>query len=394
MGWNEPNDNKNNNPWGAKKDKQGPPDLDELLRQFQNKLNKLFGGKLLGDGSGPENKKKMIWFGVVVALAIYALSGIYIVRPAERSVVLTFGKYTRTVGSGPHWIAPFIQSKTVVDVSEVLTSKHIGQMLTRDENIVVVELVVQYRIGDLQDYLFNVVNPVYSLQEATDSAMRSVIGHSTLDQVLTSGRQEVRQQIREQIEAIIGNYHSGLLVVDVSMQPARAPEQVKEAFDDAINAQEDEQRSINQATAYEKRVIPEAQGQARRVVEEAKAYRDQVILKAKGESERFLELLTPYQQAKQVTRERLYLQMMEQVLDSTSKVIVDTKQGNSLMYLPIDKLMQQGKQTSGAAALKSGNSISSTISQRSALESSAAQAERNRQAATSSVPRDVTREER
>lgn len=395
MSWNEPNDNKpeNKNPWtGGKKDKQGPPELDEIFRQLRERANKMFGngfGKGTGSGSTmpPVTPKRTGILILGVILTIYILSGIYIVRPAERAVVLTLGKYTRTVGPGPHWRAPFLQSKTVVDVSEVSTSKHTGQMLTKDENIVLVELAVQYRIGDLQDYLFNVYNPVYSLQEATESAMRSVIGHSTLDQVLTSGRQEVRQQIHEQIENIMARYHAGLQVVDVSMQPARAPEEVKEAFDDAIKAQEDEQRSINQATAYEKRIIPEAQGMANRMLQEAQAYRDQVILKAKGETQRFLELLPEYQQSKQVTRERMYLQAMEQVLKNSSKIVVDSKQGNNMFYLPLDKMMNQTSVVEAASVTPVDSMPQAPSSGNANTGNSVNPAERGR-TATVTMPRD------
>lgn len=268
-----------NDPWGPKRD-DGPPDLDQILKGWQQKLNGLFGGKG-GSSGGSSASKGTIGAILGVIVLAWAVSGFYIVRPAEESVIFRFGKYTQTVGPGLHWIARIVEHQKTLNVEEVNTSKHQGQMLTKDNTIVSVELAVQYKIGELNNYLFNVTNPVRSLQQATESAMRQVIGHSTLDETLTSGRELIRQQIKTQIQKVINErYEAGVEIVDVAMQPAKAPEQVKDAFDDAIKAQEDQQREINKAQAYAKRILPVAEGQAKRILAEANAYKEQVILQA------------------------------------------------------------------------------------------------------------------
>lgn len=260
-------------------------------------------------------------------------------QPAERSVVLRFGRYLETVGPGPHWIPQFIESQYKVNEQNIATYYYDAEMLTLDENIVSVAVAVQYRIADAQSYLFNVVNPVLSLQQATASALRQVLGNTTLDAVLTSGREQVRSDVQMQLEKILGFYKTGILVTNVSLQPAKAPEAVKDAFDDAIKAQEDEQRYINQAQAYEKKVIPVAQGQAQRLLAAASAYEQQVVLKAQGDTRRFLAILPEYKKAPAVTRERLYLGTMEQLMSRSSKVLVDLDKSNNLVYLPLDKLL-------------------------------------------------------
>jgi membrane protease subunit HflK len=343
MAWNDSGDGKNKDPWS---NQQKPPELDELFRKLQAKFNKLFGIKDAppSNGSGmPRGAPAGVVAILLIIGVIYLLAGIYIVKPAERAAVFRFGKFVNVVGPGPHWIPRVIQTYQIVNVDEVLTSKHQGQMLTKDENIVSVEFAVQYRVDNPADYLFNVTNSRYSLQQATDSAMRQVIGHSTLDEILTSGRAGVRQQIREQIVLILKRYHAGVMVMDVAMQPAKAPDAVKEAFDDAIKAQEDEQRLINEARAYEKRIVPVADGDARRLIAEAEAYRDRMVLDATGETERFLQVLPQYQSSPEVTRQRMYLQMMESVLSNTSKIVVDPNGGNNILYLPLDQLRNMSK---------------------------------------------------
>jgi len=356
MSWNEPGNDKNDkndkdkkDPWStgqSNNPQKRPPDLDEALRQLHKKLTNMLSQKKGSGGwhedqGGQQGRRSGMFasFGLLAAAVaiIYILSGIYIVKPAERAVVFLFGRYVDTVDAGPHWIAPFIQSKQVVNVDQVLNSEHGGQMLTRDENIVSVELTVQFKIADVKDYLFNVNNPAYTLQQATDSAVRQVIGSSTLDEVLTSGRELIRDQIKQGIEDILSRYQAGLYVSDVAMQPAKAPDAVKESFDDAIRAQEDEQRMINQALAYEKQTVPIAEGQAQRRLSEAQAYGEQVVLAAQGDAYRFLQLLPAYQRNPNVIRDRLYLETMQAVLSSTSKILVDEKMSNSLIYLPLDK---------------------------------------------------------
>ena len=358
MAWNESGNGKNKDPWGggSNNNNQGPPDLDEALRKFQQKISRLFGSKGTGSGqnkgsSGAAFSGISIGIVVVVLAIIYGLSGIYIVKPAERAAEFTFGKYTKTVGPGPHWIARFIQSKTIVNVDRVMISEHSGTMLTRGENIVDIDLTVQYKVGSLSDFLFNVADPVGSLRQAADSAMRQVIGQSDLEDALTTGRQAIRNNIRIQLEEILGSYRAGIEVTDVAVLPARPPEAVKDAFDDAIKAQEDEERSKNQALAYRETALPAAQGRARRDIAEAEAYREQVVLESEGNTARFLAILPEYERSPQVTRDRLYLDVMEQVLSESSKVIVDSS-SNSLLYLPLDRVMggDENASVGGSAA--------------------------------------------
>lgn len=330
-------------PWGS--NKGGPPDLDQLLRQLKRKMGTFFGRAPLfptGNFKTPEFGAHTASFGLgaIVAgfLVLYIVSGIYLVQPAERAVVTQFGAYQKTLGPGPHWIPRFIQSKQVLDVDEVMTTQHGGMMLTQDENIVNVKLAVQYQIGDPKDYLFNTVDPQASLRNVVDSAIRYVIGHSTLDQILTSGRTLIAAQIKEQIVQNLDMYHAGLTISAVAMQEAEAPEEVKSAFLDAIRAREDEERLVNQAEAYAARIEPIARGHATRLLEDAGAYKEQVVLLSKGETDRFNALLTVYNRGPSVMRDRLYLGMMESVLSASTKVVIDTKKGNNFLYLPLDKL--------------------------------------------------------
>ncbi|AHE66368.1 FtsH protease activity modulator HflK [Legionella oakridgensis] len=341
MGWNEPDKDKNKDPWSGKNQ---PPDLDEALKRLQDKLKKTFLG---GSGKSDEERSGSNSGGgilaviiLLVAFILWALSGIFIVDPAEKAAILRFGKYVKTVGPGPHWIPRLISSKVVVNVDRVSDYSYAAQMLTKDENLVSVALVVQYRIGDLEEYLFNVADPIESLQQATSSALRQVIGQTTLDEIITEGREAWGSSVQESLIHILSGYKTGIVVVNVSPQPARAPENVQDAFDDAIKAQEDEKRFKEQARAYEAQVVPIAEGNAKRILAEAKAFSEQAVLRAKGETAEFLELLPEYLNSPFVTGERMYLDAMQQVLSSTSKIIVDGKSGN-LLYLPLEKLIGQ-----------------------------------------------------
>ncbi len=336
-------------PWG-RSSTEGPPDLDHLWRQFTKKLGKTSGGRT---GRGSEGRP-LSSFGLggigLAVLLLYLLSGIYIVQPAERAVVTQLGAYKVTMGPGPHWFARFIQAKRVLDVDTVMTSQHGGMMLTKDENIVNVKLAVQYQIGDPREYLYSVVDPQATLRHVTDSAIRYVIGHSTLDEILTSGRTLIASSVKEQIMQNLELYHAGLSISAVAMQEAEAPEEVKAAFLDAIRAREDEERLVNQAEAYASRIEPIAEGQATRLLEDAKAYKDQVALLAQGETARFENLLSEYQKAPQVMRDRYYIGMMEQVLTNSSKVLVDVKKGSPFFYLPLDKISAAPEDNSVALA--------------------------------------------
>ncbi|TKB56850.1 FtsH protease activity modulator HflK [Ferrimonas aestuarii] len=333
MAWNEPG-NKGNDPWGNRGgNDQGPPDLDQVFR----KLTGRFGG---GNGGGISSG---IIVGVLMlAIIAWALSGIYKIEEAERGVVLRFGQYHEQVGAGLGWKMTFVDQVYPVNVNNIRELPASGMMLTMDENVVAVQMKVQYRIVEPRAYLFNVTNPDESLKEAMDSALRYVIGHTVMDDILTTGREQVRQDTRTELENIIAPYGLGIQVVDVNLLPARPPEEVKDAFDDAIAAQEDEERFVREAEAYAKEVEPRARGQVQRMTQEANAYRDRVTLEAEGEVARFVQLLPEYQAAPTVTRDRLYLETMEKVYSSTSKVMIDTQGDGSMFYLPLDKIVGQG----------------------------------------------------
>ncbi|WP_133405778.1 FtsH protease activity modulator HflK [Parashewanella tropica] len=334
MAWNEPG-NKGKDPWGNKGsggNDKGPPDLDDIFRG----MSKRFGGK--GGNSGVSGTAIGIF--LVIAIVVWALSGFYTIKPAERGVVLRFGKLHSIQTQGLHWQATFIDKVYPVNVEEVRSIPASGSMLTADENVVRVQLEVQYEVEDPYKYLFSVVDANASLREAIDSALRYVIGHNKMDDILTTGRDKIVVATRSEIERIIKPYNLGLKIGDVNLLPARPPEEVKDAFDDAIAAQEDEQRAILEAQAYARQIEPQARGKAERILREAKAYKEQAILEAQGKVARFENLLPEYKAAPKVTRERLYLETMQEVLKGNRKVLVDSKNSNNLMYLPLDKMMQ------------------------------------------------------
>jgi membrane protease subunit HflK len=338
MAWNEPGGDKRD-PWGGKGG-DGPPDLDELARKLRASVNRLFGRRGGREGGSPAGTP--ISFGFILGLAVVAwvVSGIYIIDPAERGVVLQLGEFKEITGPGPHWYARFIETVEKVNVDRVRTVSHKAKILTKDENIIQVELAVQYQVKDPKDYLFKVRDPDYTLQEATESAMREVIGSITMDDFLSGGRGELVSQTKELLQTMMDRYQTGLLLTSVNLLDPQPPEEVQGAFQDAIKAQEDEVRYKNEAEAYARDIVPKARGDAKRMREEAGAYKEQVIAKAGGETSRFLQTLKEYKKAPEITRKRLYLETMEAVVANTSKVVMDYPGGNSLIYLPIDKLLQ------------------------------------------------------
>ncbi len=327
--------------WGKQDKDSGPPEIDKV---FKN-LFAIFSGKsgsrkkptAAGRGNSTNRGLGFLIILVILVLAvIWAISGFFIVQPAERAVVLRFGKYLETLQPGPHWIPRFIDSRQVVNVDQVMTMALSDTMLTQEENIVDVSFAIQYRIANIKDYLFNVINPQNSLKQIVDSAVRQVIGTSTLDNILTVGRAQIANRVQQQIEKLTAKYRLGLEVTDVAMQPAKAPEQVKAAFDDVIKAREDNQRVQNEADAYANGIIPVAQGKAARILQEASAYQKQVIYKAKGQVARFNALVPIYQKYPKVTESRMYLDTMQQVLSNSRVTLVDTgDKGNSLFYIPV-----------------------------------------------------------
>lgn len=357
MAWNEPGNSNDQDPWGGKrKNEQGPPDLDEVVKKVQEGLSKLFGGGGKKGGSAPSGKVSGGLLGIVlVGIAVlWGAAGFYTVDQQERAVVLRLGKFLETVSPGLQWNPPLIDSVNKVNVTQVRTHNSRGVMLTEDENIVEVSLSVQYVVNDPKAFYLNVRDPEISLVHATESALRHVVGSAEMHAVLTEGRELVASDVQVRLQSYLDRYGTGLGISKVNIENTQAPREVQPAFDDVIKAREDEQRVKNEAEAYANQVVPEARGYAQRLREEANAYREQVISRAEGEAERFTKLLTEYEKAPEVTRERLYIDAMEEVLGNTSKVMVDVKGGNNMLYLPLDKLTQSGVSqlsagTSGAA---------------------------------------------
>ncbi|HEY9034846.1 MAG TPA: FtsH protease activity modulator HflK [Pseudomonadales bacterium] len=347
MAWNEPGGNNDKDPWG---NDQGPPDLDEAFRKFKAKFsgNKGKGGNDNGRPGAdlPELGGGFILGIIAIVLVLWAAIGIYQVDEQEQAVVLRFGKYHDTVGAGLHWNAPLIDRVQKINVTKVRSSRTQGLMLTEDDNIVNVSLSVQYTVQNPKAFLLEVREPERSLQQATESALRHVIGSSTLHEVLTEGRIAISTEVHERLQRYTDLYHTGILVAAVNIEDAQPPAEVQASFDDVIRAKEDEVRVVNQAMSYRNGLIPEARGLAQRQIEEANAYKSRIVAAAEGEASRFSQLLTEYQKAPAVTRERLYIETLQQVLGSTSKVMVDVDSG-SLLYLPLDKLTGAGNRNTG-----------------------------------------------
>ncbi|HZA29335.1 MAG TPA: FtsH protease activity modulator HflK [Gammaproteobacteria bacterium] len=336
MVWNEPGGGRGKDPWEGRGGGE-PPDLDEVARKMKERFRGLFGG---GQGNGGRFGLGILIALILLALLIWEIT--YIIQPPERGVVLRFGAHVATLEPGLNFRLPRpIESVEVINVDQIRSFEHRGTMLTQDENIVDVELAVQYRIKDAQDYTFNVFRPDAALAQTHESATRTIIGKSKLDFVLTEGRAQISSEVKELTQQILDLYSAGVLITSVNMQPAKPPDEVKGAFDDAIKAREDEQRLINEAEAYQNEVTPRARGAAARITEDSHAYRSRVIVQAQGEANRFQQLLVEYEKAPEVMRRRLYLETMEAVLSSTPKVLVDAKGGNNLLYLPIDKLIER-----------------------------------------------------
>ena len=355
MAWNEPGGN-NQDPWGGgnKGKKQGPPDLDDAFRNLLDKLNSLFGGgsnSTNGRGSNNTGSSVGLFIGGLILLSIaYLWNAVYTVDEKERAVILRFGEYVETVGPGLHVYFPGIEQKFQERVTEYRTYNLRQQMLTEDENIVEVSMSVQYNITNIKDYVLNVAKPLVSLEEATQSALRHVVGSSEMHQVLTEGRETMGTDVRDRLQSYLDSYGSGINVRKVNVESAQPPSEVQASFDDVIRAREDEERAKNKAEAYANKIIPEARGEAQRAIENATGYRDEVIARAEGEASRFSKLYTEYRKAPEVTRERLYIETIQEVLSNNNKVLVDVKGGNNMMYLPLDKIMTQKNSTQAPSA--------------------------------------------
>ena len=356
-------DKQNENGWGARDNKnqeQSPPDIEEV---FNNLLKKLGGGNKKGGSNNTSpnmpsfNLGKILPIAAVIGGIIWGASGFYTIKEAERGVTLRFGEFHSIVQPGLNWKPTFIDKVIPVNVEQVRELKTQGAMLTKDENMVKVEMTVQYRVQNPEKYLFSVSNADNRLGQATDSALRYVIGHMTMNDVLTTGRAVVREDTWKALNDIIKPYDMGLEVIDVNFQSARPPEEVKDAFDDAIKAQEDEQRYIREAEAYAREKEPIARGDAQRIVEEATAYKDRVVLDAQGEVERLQRLLPEFKAAPDLLKERLYIQTMEKVMANTPKVMLDSNNGNNLTVLPLEQLM--GKKATKPVTTTSESAVSS-----------------------------------
>lgn len=359
----------------------GPPDLDEMWRDFNNRLNRLF-GKKGGNGGGPRDPSggghggpnmagagKGLVAVAGIAVLVWLASGFYIVQEGREGVVLQFGKYHHTSMPGFQWRLPYpIQSHEIVNSSQVriievgyrndVKSKVLREalMLTEDENIIDIQFAVQYRLKDAGAYLFNTIDPDESVKMAAETAIREVVGRSKMDFVLYEGREQIALNTAELMQEILDKYSTGILVSSVTVQGVQPPEQVQAAFDDAVKAGQDRERLKNDGQAYANDVIPRARGNAARLLEEANGYRERVVAQSEGDSSRFKAILTEYEKAPKVTKDRLYIDAMQEVYTNVSKVIVDTKNNSQLLYLPLDKLISKSGPSGQEGASSNGGS--------------------------------------
>jgi membrane protease subunit HflK len=364
MGLNDPQ-------WGRKKGNSGPPDLDQLWRNFNKKLNNLFKRRMGGNrpggpeepgSGGPRRYGSSIGLLAGLLLLLWISSGFYIVNEGQRGIVLRFGKYVETTQAGLRWHLPYpVEVVETVNVSQVRTveigyrnnvrSKVLKEslILTDDENIVDIQFAVQYILKNPEEFLFNNREPENAVLQAAETAIREIIGKSKMDFVLYEGREQVAAKATQLMQDILDRYKIGIAISKVTMQNAQPPEQVQAAFDDAVKAGQDRERQKNEGQAYANDVIPKAKGNAARLMEEAEGYKQRVIASSEGDASRFKQVLVEYNKAPGVTRDRLYLDMMQQVFSNTSKILVDQKSGSNLLYLPLDKLIQMSGPSSSSA---------------------------------------------
>ncbi|QJQ95273.1 MULTISPECIES: FtsH protease activity modulator HflK [Halomonadaceae] len=376
MAWNEPGGGNQHDPWsgggrrgggnggGNGGNNQGPPDLDEALKKFQNKLNGMLGGggrgKRGGDGDKPggggsgRNTFALPGLLVVVALAIWAASGFYLVDQSERGVVLRFGEFQEVVTPGLHWNPPLIDDVRMVNVTRVRSLTQTQSMLTRDENIVEVEISAQYQVSNPRDFVLNVRTPEVSIENALDSALRHVVGGTEMIEILTSGREILGSSVASRLQSYLDSYGTGIRLQTINIESTSAPAPVIDAFDDVIRAREDRQRTINEGMAYANAIIPAAQGQAQRLIEQGQGYRESVVAEAQGQANRFVSLLGEYRNSPDTMRERLYLDAVSEVFGQTNKVLIDVSDSSPLMYLPLDQLRGGNRNQSGNQGANDG----------------------------------------
>lgn len=365
MAWSD-NDGKKQDPWGNQGGQQGPPDLDESFKKIQNQFKNMFSG---GGGSGDKNGggksfKFSPWIVVVVLVAavlVWVASGIYTVDQQERAVVLRLGVLQEDLREpGLQWRPRFIDQVEIINVTQVNRISQQSQMLTIEENLVEIDLEVQFRVGDPKSYVVQIREPVESLQHAAESALRHVVGGLELDNIITQGRAVLAINVQRRLQSYIERYQSGIVVDKVIINNAGPPSQVQDAFDDVQRAKEDKSRFTNQGEAYRVQVLRESSGEAEKIIAEAEGYEAQVVERAQGEADRFLAILEEYELAKEVTRDRLYITAMETVLKSTSKVLVDVDSGNNLLLLPLDQLLRNSAERQGMPAALGGTSSQTT----------------------------------
>ena len=349
MPWNQPN--KEKDPWNRDR-RQAPPDLDAVLNKLMSSLNGLFGSKNTGGNSGGTGKGKSLVTLLVFISLIWAATGFYIVSANERAVILRFGEYQRTAMPGPGWHLPRpIETHETVNFTGIRSVEKRTTMLTQDENIVELAFSVQYRIKNAEDYLFNVENPDINgdrtcrfgsrstICGVLDSAIRDVVGKNKMDYILREGRTEISNKTEELMQQVLNSYQAGIQVTSVNLQDSQPPDEVQDAFQDATKAREDMERYKNEAQAYANEIVPKARGEAARMIQDALAYKEMVIANAEGDADRFLKLLKENKRAPDVTRKRLYMDSIESVLSNSSKLMIDIKEGNNLMLLPLDKII-------------------------------------------------------
>ncbi len=379
MAWNEPGGGNQHDPWSSGGSRgsnsgnkgpengnnggnngggnnQGPPDLDEALKKFQDKLNSMLGGggkKKGGGGQGGGGNKPRNIFAlpgvlIVVGLAIWAASGFYLVDQSERGVVLRFGKFQEVVTPGLQWNPPLIDDVRMVNVTRVRSLTQTQSMLTRDENIVEVEISAQYQVSNPSDFVLNLRNPNLSIENALDSSLRHVVGGTDMIDILTSGREILGSSVSSRLQSYLDSYGAGIRLQTINIESTSAPDPVIDAFDDVIRAREDRQRTINEGIAYANAIIPEAQGQAQRLVEQGQGYRESVVAEAQGQANRFNSLLSEYRNSPDIMRERMYLDAIEDVFGSTPKVLLDVSKNAPLMYLPLDQMRGNSSRSSSS----------------------------------------------
>ncbi|WP_447553235.1 FtsH protease activity modulator HflK [Vreelandella sp. EE22] len=415
MAWNEPGGGNQHDPWssGGRRgnnsggdrgngdrgnnggggnnggNNQGPPDLDEALKKFQNKLNNMLGGsgkKGGGNGSNsgggkPRNSFALPGLLIIVALAIWAALGFYLVDQSERGVVLRFGEYQGIVEPGLQWNPPLIDDVRMVNVTRVRSVSQTQSMLTRDENIVEVEISAQYQVSNPRDFVLNVRNPALSIENALDSSLRHVVGGTDMIDILTSGREILGSSVASRLQTYLDAYGAGIRLQTINIESTTAPAPVIDAFDDVIRAREDRQRTINEGMAYANAIIPAAQGQAQRIVEQGQGYRESVVAEAQGQANRFNALVGEYRNSPEIMRERMYLDTIEEVFGNTPKVLLDVSENAPLMYLPLDQM----RGNSGA-----NRSTGTSNSNEEQIDPSVLETLRNTQGSTSSSPNNGT----